>query len=80
MTSPIPFPSDAAQRVLAYPLPGPPGRDGQDGSQGPQGPPGPASSLPATWWGSGEPPEVIPGAKPGDTYIDRTTGTTYELT
>lgn len=80
MTSPIPFPSDAAQRVLAYPLPGPPGVDGAEGPQGPQGPPGPASALPATWWGDGAPPDVIPGAKAGDTYIDRVTGDTYTLT
>lgn len=80
MNNPIPFPSDSAQRVLAYPLAGPPGRDGEQGPQGPQGPAGPSSSLPATWWGDGEPPAVIPGSKPGDTYIDRVTGNTYTLT
>ena len=80
MNSPIPFPSDAAQRVLAYPLPGPPGRDGVDGPQGPQGPPGPPPAPPAVWWGDGPPQDLIPGSKPGDTYVDRVTGTTYTLT
>lgn len=78
MTNPVPVPPfDAVQRAIAYPMAGP---AGPDGPQGPQGPPGPASALPATWWGDGPPPDLVEGSKPGDTYIDRITGTTYTLT
>lgn len=79
MSSPIPVPSDSAQRVIAYPYLGPPGRDGENGEQGPQGPPGPAGGGPSTFWGQGPPPDVIPGAHPGDRYIDELTGDTYTL-
>lgn len=60
---------------IATPVPGPPGPRGE---QGAQGEPGPAFSGVATWYGTGE-PDVIVGAKPGDLYIDVSTGITYEL-
>lgn len=40
------------------------------------GPPGPAGHP--RWQGEGQ-PGVIPGSQPGDTYLDRTTGTIYQL-
>lgn len=86
---PIPIPDaavDAADRVIAYPAPGPPGpagHDGTDGAPGPPGPPGPqgpAHPGPVLWVGQGTPPDVIPGAKPADRWFDETTGDIYELT
>ena len=63
--------------VILTPVAGPMGRRGP---QGPEGPVGPANEFPATWYGAGEPPDFIPGAKPGDAWIDTTTGIIYELT
>lgn len=85
INGPLPVPltgEDAALNAIAYPLPGPPGRNGQDGAQGPAGPPGPpgpASAGPVMWTGQGVPPDYIEGAKPGDTWLDTTTGTIYTL-
>ena len=81
---PVPVQADGTQfQTLAYPVPGLPGRDGADGERGPQGPPGPpgpASVGPVMWVGQGAPPEYIDGAKPGDTWLDSTTGNLYTLT
>lgn len=62
--------------VLLFPSDGPAGPPGQDG---PPGKPGPASGGPVMWTGQGEPPDSIEGAKPGDTWLDTTTGDIYEL-
>jgi len=70
------------QRVIAYPTAGIPGRHGKDGKQGPPGPigpPGPASSGPALFTGPGAPPDFVPGARPGDGWLDTLTGDTYRL-
>lgn len=70
------------QRVIAYPTAGIPGRHGKDGKPGPpgpQGPPGPASSGPALFTGPGSPPDFVPGARPGDGWLDTLTGNTYRL-
>ncbi|QGJ94156.1 hypothetical protein QEH32_gp24 [Corynebacterium phage EmiRose] len=75
MTNPLPTPvSDG--RVIAYPLPGPPGQKGEKGDPGPVGP---VSDKPVLWVGQGTPPEVVNGAKPGDTWLDSTTGIIYTL-
>ena len=77
---PIPVPSpEAAGRVIAIPAAGPPGAPGQPGPPGPQGPTGDAATGPVFWSGQGAPPDVIPGAKPGDRYLDELTGTIYQL-
>lgn len=62
--------------AMLYPSPGP---AGPRGPVGPKGDPGPASSGPVMWTGQGTPPDVIPGSKPGDTWLDTTTGDVYEL-
>lgn len=80
---PVPMPYDGvADQALAYPLPGPPGAKGKDGERGPAGPPGPpgADRGPALFTGQGAPPDYLPGATPGDTYVDTLTGTIYTLT
>ena len=46
--------------------------------QGPPGPPGHPGQIRFT--GHGEPPVVIVGAEPGDTYLDLDTGNIYKLT
>lgn len=83
MSNPLRFPGGAQfDHVIAYPAEGLPGRDGKDGERGPageQGPPGPASSGPALFTGQGAPPEYIEGARPGDGWLDTTTGNTYRL-
>lgn len=79
---PLPITDGSAFTAIAYPMPGPPGTNGKDGARGPagpQGPPGPASSGPGLWTGPGSPPEVILGARPGDTWLDTLTGDTYTL-
>lgn len=48
------------------------------GPQGPPGEPGPAYESPA-WWFDDGPPNSIVGAKPGDLYMDVSTGTIYRL-
>ena len=63
--------------ALLYPSIGP---AGPEGPAGPRGEPGPASSGPVMWTGQGTPPDYIEGAKPGDTWLDTTTGTIYTLT
>lgn len=62
--------------VILMPTAGPVGPQGEKGDPGP---PGPASDGPAMWTGQGTPPDYIPGAKPGDTWLDTTTGDIYEL-
>lgn len=80
---PVPMPYDGvADHALAYPLQGPPGNPGQRGPEGPPGPPGAdgADGGPGLFTGQGVPPDYLPGAKPGDTYVDTLTGTIYTLT
>lgn len=80
---PVPVQADGTQfQTLAYPVPGIPGRDGKDGDTGPRGPAGPvgpASVGPVMWVGQGSPPDVVVGSKPGDTWLDSTTGDLYTL-
>lgn len=71
--------------IVEFPgVPGPQGASGaqgppgQTGATGPQGEPGPAYSSPA-WWFDDGPPSVIVGAKPGDLYMDVSSGTIYRL-
>lgn len=49
------------------------GDTGQKGDQGDTGPRG------ATWWDGDGTPGTIPGALPGDYYLDRVTGVAYKL-
>jgi hypothetical protein len=63
--------------IMLVPTAGP---MGPPGPQGEAGEPGPASSGPVMWTGQGEPPDHIPGAKAGDTWLDTTTGNLYTLT
>ena len=86
MTTPSPVyvtgDGEPYERIIAYPSVGIPGRDGRDGkpgAQGPPGPPGPASSGPALFTGPGAPPDFVPGARPGDGWLDTLTGNTYRL-
>ena len=51
---------------------------GPQGPAGASGTPGPAYSSPA-WFFDDGPPGTIIGAKPGDFYMDVSTGTIYEL-
>lgn len=51
---------------------------GPPGNPGPQGPPGPVYEGLAWWFGEG-PPTTVVGSKPGDRYMDTTTGTIYQL-
>lgn len=81
-STPIPLPlqeDGSAFQAIAYPHPGLPGADGQPGPPGPPGPAGPAQETPVLWIGQGSPPDFIPGAKAGDTWLDTTTGDTYKL-
>lgn len=59
--------------------PGLPGT-GSPGAEGPAGPAGPsgADGQPR-FTGEGPPPDVIVGARPGDAYLDTTTGGIYRL-
>lgn len=59
---------------------GPAGIDGKPGPPGPKGDPGDASAISATFSGPSDPPELIVGAKPGDTWINTVTGDTFTLT
>lgn len=66
--------------AVLYPVrgvPGPPGEQGPAGPQGPQGEPG--ADGPAWHIGQGTPPDFIPGAKPGDHWMDQVTGDVYVL-
>ena len=47
--------------------------------KGDQGDPGPAFETPAWWFDDGPPFGGIVGTKPGDLYMDLTTGTIYRL-
>jgi hypothetical protein len=51
---------------------------GPPGPSGPEGPPGPQGRSPMIWHGDGA-PTLIPGASPGDLYIDDVTGDMYQL-
>ncbi|QNQ90710.1 hypothetical protein GP475_08725 [Corynebacterium poyangense] len=62
--------------VILTPVAGPAGPPGPKGDPGPVGP---ANNFPAMWSGPGSPPEFIPGAKPGDSWLDTVTGDIYEL-
>lgn len=66
----------AVADVLLYPTPGP---QGPVGPPGPQGPVGDASTIASVWSGTTDPPDLVPGAKPGDTWINTTTGDTFIL-
>lgn len=65
----------AADAVL-YPAPGP---RGPAGPEGPAGPAGSASDAPAVWSGPSDPPELVVGAKPGDSWINTATGVVFTL-
>jgi hypothetical protein len=53
------------------------GPAGPTGAQGPTGPPGARGEF---WFvGTGPPPDPLPGAKPGDIYLDTATGNLYEI-
>lgn len=67
---------------------GPQGIQGKTGATGPAGAPGPAGPVGqtgadgprgATWFTGTGAPGAISGAKPGDMYLDTTTGTFYVL-
>lgn len=60
---------------VAVPVYGP---EGRVGPPGPEGPPGVPGTGPTWWFGHG-PPDVIPGSKPGDRYLDEDTGIIWEL-
>ncbi len=59
-------------------VPGPAGPRGPQGEPGPQGERGADGQIRFT--GMGPPPTAIVGARPGDTYMDLTTGDVYKLT
>ncbi|MDO5623788.1 MAG: hypothetical protein Q4G71_03775 [Pseudomonadota bacterium] len=61
--------------VTVVGVPGPCGPGG--GQAGPPGPPGKDGQIRFT--GRGEPPAVIVGAEPGDTYLDLDTGNVFKL-
>ena len=69
---------DAAEVVGLVIAQGPPGTPGPQGEQGEQGPPGPSYDGVAWWYGEG-PPGTVVGSKPGDFYLDTTTGNIYKL-
>jgi len=51
------------------------------GPQGPPGAPGPTvDPLTRVFNGDGPPPALIVGSKPGDYYVDNSTGTFYKQT
>lgn len=62
-----------------------PGEEGPPGDRGPQGVAGPQGSIGITtytgpaWWTGEGPPDTVIGSKPGDYYIDTTTGQMYKL-
>lgn len=65
-----------AGEALLFPSAGP---SGPSGPPGPPGEPGPASAGPVMWTGVGAPPDFVEGSKPGDTWLDTSTGDIYEL-
>lgn len=69
-----------AEGITLVPTAGPMGPAGPKGDTGEPGEPGPTSGGPAHFSGQGAPPEVLEGAKPGDTWLDTTTGIIYTLT
>ena len=58
---------------------GPPGPPGATGPPGPQGEPGPTGPKLQRFYGQGPPPVAIIGSRPGDEYVDYTTGDLYVL-
>lgn len=66
--------------VMLVPTAGPMGPAGPKGDPGEDGKPGPISGGPVHFSGQGAPPDVIEGAKPGDTWLDTLTGAIYTLT
>lgn len=49
------------------------------GIPGPKGDPGDASAIPAMFSGPYDPPELVVGSKPGDTWLNTATGDTFIL-
>jgi hypothetical protein len=52
---------------------------GDTGERGVQGDAGPAGERGATWFTGVGAPGAVTGSKPGDLYLDTTSGTVYEL-
>lgn len=60
--------------------PGPPGAPGSPGATGVPGAPGEQGERGTGWFvGSGPPPAVIEGSRPGDLYLNIDTGDVYQL-
>lgn len=59
--------------------PGAVGARGPAGAQGPRGEVGPAGPRGSKWFYGNGTPGTIEGALPGDMYLDRVSGTTYQL-
>lgn len=59
--------------------PGAAGARGPAGVQGPQGVEGPAGPRGSKWFVGAGAPGTIQGSLPGDMYLDRDSGTTYQL-
>lgn len=58
---------------------GPQGPAGEQGVQGVQGPEGPAGVQGTLWFTGTGAPGAVPGARPGDLYLDTDNGTYYTL-
>ena len=58
---------------------GPAGQTGPTGAQGPTGPAGPTGPRGSKWFVGDGAPGTIAGALAGDMYLDRVSGTTYQL-
>lgn len=58
---------------------GPTGQTGATGAQGPTGPAGPTGTRGSKWFVGDGAPGTIGGALAGDMYLDRVSGTTYQL-
>ena len=58
---------------------GQPGPKGPAGEQGPRGVQGPAGPRGSKWFYGNGTPGTIEGSLPGDMYLDRVSGTTYQL-
>ena len=58
---------------------GPAGAKGDQGVQGPAGPQGPQGARGAKWFTGDGAPGTIEGSAVGDMYLDRVSGTTYQL-
>lgn len=58
---------------------GPTGDVGPEGPQGPEGIQGPTGVRGSKWFVGDGAPGAVPDSQAGDMYLDRTTGTAYEL-